>query len=175
MAIKAQRIIYQYKNNATGKAANTKAKEIRRNGVNVATNVALTEIDAVNEPGSYELLLSTTTLATYGGAGFYDVYINSTVGGDSAPAVAVRFVTANDDDDNATAIAAINVITSDIQAKVNSGTYGLSALKGLIDVLQATVNTEASTLADIEGTGFISASDSLKAISDRIFTGGTAV
>lgn len=175
MAIKPQRIIYQYKNNATGKAAVTKAKEIRRNGVSVATNVSLTEIDVTNMPGSYELLLSTTTLATYGGVGFYDVYINSTVGGDSAPAVAVRFVTLNDDDDNATAIATVNSIVSDIQTKVNSGTYGLSALKGLIDVLTATVNTDAATLTDIEGTGFISATDSLKAISDRIFTGGTAI
>jgi len=175
MSIKEQRIIYQYKNNATGKAAVAKAKDIRRNGVSVATNVALTEISSSLMPGSYELLLTTTALGTYGGAGFYDVYFNSTVGGDSAPAVAVRFITENDDDDNANAISAVNTIVSDIQTKVNSGTYGLEALKGLIDALQVTVNTDAAALADIQGSGFLTGVDSLKAISDRIFTGGTAV
>ncbi len=175
MAIKPVRILYLSKNNETGQAANIKAKEIRRNGVSVATNVSMTEVNASTSPGEYELLLSTTTLGTYGGAGFYDVYINSTTGSKSAPAMAVRIVTENDEDDNALAINSVNVIVSDIQSKVNNGTYGLSALKGLIDVLQATVNTEASTLADIQGIGFISGVDSLKAISDRIFTGGNAV
>jgi hypothetical protein len=175
MAIKAQRIIYQSKNNETGQAANIKALQIRRNGTVVASNVALTEISSVNEPGAYELVLSTTALGTYGGVGFYDVYIDSTVSAKRAPAVAVRVVTANDDDDNAAAVNAVNTIVSDIQTKVSSGTYGLAALKGLIDALQATVNTDAAALADIEGTGFISANDSLKSISDRIFTGGTAI
>lgn len=175
MAIKEQRIIYQYKNNMTGKAAVAKCKDIRRNGVSVATNLALTEVSSTNNPGSYELLLSPATITGYGGAGFYDFYFNSTTGGDSAPAVAVRVVTENDEDDNAAAIATVNVITSDIQTKVNSGTYGLEALKGLIDALQATVNTDAASLADIQGVGFISVNDSLKAISDRIYSGGTAI
>ena len=175
MAIKEQRIIYQYKNNATGKSAVAKCKDIRRNGVSVATNVALTEISSTLNPGSYELLLSPATITGYGGVGFYDFYFNSTVGGDNAPALAIRMVTENDEDDVALAVDSVNVIVSDIQAKVNSGTYGLSALKGLIDALQATVNTDAASLADIQGVGFISVDDSLKAISDRIYSGGSAI
>lgn len=171
--IKDQYILYRAKNNKVG-LTNVQAKVIRRNGVSVATNVALTERSAVNEPGVYELFLSAATITGYGGAGFYDFFIDS-AGGDSSPDVAIRVITENDNDDLADAINDVNVIVSDIQSQVNNGTYGLSALKGLIDVLQATANTAQSTLEDIQGVGFVSADDSLKAISDRIFTGGKAI
>lgn len=170
--IKDQRVLYRARNNKTG-LTDVQAKVIRRNGVSVATNIALTERSATNEPGVYELLLDAATLAGYGGAGFYDFFIDSAT--QSSPDVAVRVVTENDTDDLADAINDVNTIVSDIQSQVNSGTYGLSALKGLVDVLQATANTSQTTLSDIQGVGFVSADDSLKAISDRIFTGGKAI
>jgi hypothetical protein len=170
--IKDQRVLYRSKNNLTG-LTDVKALVIRRNGVSVASNIALTEVSAVNEPGLYELYLPAATITGYGGAGFYDFFIDSA--SKSSPDVAIRVVESSDSSDVEAAVNAVNAIVSDIQSKVNNGTYGLSAIKGLIDVLQATANTTQSTLGSIEGVGFVSADDSLKAISDRIYTGGRAI
>lgn len=174
MALKEQRILYAAKNWQNG-LTTVKAFKVRRNGVEVAQDLSLTQVSATGSEGLYELVVSPAQLTSWGGAGVYDFYINSTESSKSAPAIAVRYVTVNDEDDNATAISSINTIVSDIQSKVNNGTYGLSALQGLLNVLQTTINTTTTDLADIKGAGFISTDDSLKAISDRIYSGGTAI
>ena len=85
---------------------------------------------------------------------------------------------------------------TDIQTKINDGTAGLVAIKNAIDVIDTNVDsiltntvsieskidildtnldTALVDLTDIKGVGFATADDSLKAISDRVFTGGEAV
>lgn len=85
----------------------------------------------------------------------------------------------------------------DIQTKIDSATFGLAALKTLLDTIAGYTDSLEGELAngtyglsaiatavagkasqasvtDIQGSGFVSANDSLKAISDRIYTGGVA-
>jgi hypothetical protein len=78
-----------------------------------------------------------------------------------------------------------NTRVQDIQAKVNDGTYGLAAantLQGLIKtqtdkIGDGTIGLAAlkSMLDAIEGSGFATLTDSLTAISARIYTGGKAI
>ena len=94
----------------------------------------------------------------------------------------------------------------DIQSKINSATYGLAALKALVDNVQTVVDANSTVLNDagfglaaiqslvgtkasqvsvdniaadlvnnVKGAGFNNTTDSLKAISDRIYSGGQAV
>lgn len=151
MSLKTERIIYTAKNFTTGLTDITAA--IRRNGVSVAAAVALTEIAG----GRYELVLSPATLTGYGGAGFYDFFIDSA--SKPAPAVATKWILLNNEDDLETHIAAIEgkidiidtnldsvkVTVEDTNTKVNSGTFGLSALKALIDSVQSTVSNISNT------------------------------
>lgn len=139
MALKTQRVIYTSKNFETGLTDVT--ANIRRNGSSVATGVALVEV----ANGRYELVLSPATLTGYGGAGYYDFYINSA--SKSAPAVAARWILENDEDDLRagqlaveTKIDIIDTNVDDIKSDVQSGTYGLAALKALIDSVSSSVS-----------------------------------
>lgn len=139
MALKTQRIIYISRNFETGLTDVT--ANIRRNGVSVASGVALSEV----ANGRYELVLSPANITTYGGAGFFDFYINSA--SKSAPAVASRWILENDEDDLRAGQLAIeskvDIIDTNvdaIKADVQSGTFGLSALKSLIDAVQSSVS-----------------------------------
>jgi len=71
MSLKNLRFLYTARNEQTGLLDVT--AKIRRNGTEVATGVALTEISAVNYPGIYELNITPVMQGTYGGAGFYQV------------------------------------------------------------------------------------------------------
>ena len=142
MALKNERIVYRGRNGATGLSDVTAT--IRRNGVQVATAVACTEINSTTEPGCYQLLLTPTMITGYGGAGLYDFYINSA--SQYAPAIQSKWILVNDEDDlaaslagEAIAIASIKSDTTQIIGDVESGTYGLSAIKTLIDTLQSSV------------------------------------
>lgn len=86
---------------------------------------------------------------------------------------------------------------ADIQTKINSATFGLAALKDLIDVIDSVVDGNATILGsgsfgnsalkdlidslqgditdDVKGSGFSNSTDSLKEISDRVFSGGEAI
>lgn len=94
---------------------------------------------------------------------------------------------------------------ADIQSKINDATFGLAALKAALDaidtlvtsnnnvLLSGTIGNQAiidaiatkasqvsldNLIADVglvKGTGFDTATDSLKAMSDRMFTGGGAI
>lgn len=136
MALKTEYFYYTSRNNQTGLADIT--ANIHRNGVQVAASVGLTEVSSVNQPGVYVLTLLPATLSGYGGAGFYEVFINSA--SKPAPAVAAKWILANDDDDNYALGQTIDTKVTDVQTKVNDGTYGLAAIKTLIDSLQSTVN-----------------------------------
>jgi hypothetical protein len=146
MALKTERVLYTAKNFDTSLTDVT--ANIRRNGSSVATAVALTHV----ANGVYQLVISPATLSGYGGAGYYDFYINSA--SKSAPAVAARWIIANDEDDIEahlagieskvdiidTNIDSVKITVEDTNTKVNSGTYGLAALKALIDTVQSTVS-----------------------------------
>jgi len=139
MALKTQRIIYTAKNFEAGLTDITAS--IRRNGISVATGVALAEVAG----GRYELVLSPATITGYGGAGYYDFFINSAT--KSAPAVAARWILENDEDDLRAGqlaveskIDVLDVNVDTILSEVQSGTYGLSALKALVDAVQSSVS-----------------------------------
>tara|TARA_Y100000310_G_scaffold243676_1_gene248245 strand:- start:18092 stop:19273 length:1182 start_codon:yes stop_codon:yes gene_type:complete len=149
MALKNERVIYTAKNAETGLSDVT--ANIRRNGVSVATGVSLSDIGN----GRYELLLTPVILSGYGGAGYYDFYINSA--SKSAPATAARWILENDADDLNTTLGTIegkiDVIdgnvdsilsdttsikstVEDTNTVINDPSVGLSNLKTLIDLVQ---------------------------------------
>jgi hypothetical protein len=146
MALKTERVLYSSKNFESGLTDVT--ANIRRNGVSVATGVAMTGIGS----GRYELVLSPATLTGYGGAGYYDFYIDSA--SKTAPAIAARWILENNEDDLETHldgieskidiidtnIDSVKITVEDTNTKVSSGTYGLAALKTLIDAVQSTVD-----------------------------------
>lgn len=151
MSLKTERLIYTARNFDT--SLTDVVATIRRNGTQVATNVALSHVGL----GRYELVLSPATLTGYGGAGFYDFYVNSAT--KDAPAVASRWILANDSDDLRagqvaieakidiidTNLDSVKVTVEDTNAKVSDGSYGLSALKALIDAVQNTVSNISNT------------------------------
>jgi hypothetical protein len=158
MAFKTERILYTAKNFRTGLTDVT--ANIERNGTSVATGVALSEIDAINFPGVYELVLSPAQITTFGGIGLYSFYINSS--SRNAPAVTKKYINQDDTDDLRTGqltiegkvdqalteigdldtlLSSVDTITTDTNNKVNDGTFGLSALKALIDSVQSGVTS----------------------------------
>ena len=140
MAIKNERFIYSSRNFTTGLTDVT--AKVRRNGVEVAASVALTEI----ANGRYELLLTTTLIALYGGEGFFDLFIDSP--SQKAPATASRWILANNESDLESHLGIIegkvNTVGTDvsvIRGEVQNGSWGLSQLKALIDSVQSSVST----------------------------------
>jgi hypothetical protein len=89
--------------------------------------------------------------------------------------------------------------TTDIQTKINSASYGLAAAKAVQDAIkvqtdkigdgtiglaaantlqlaiQTAVGNALTDLGLVKGTGFATGTDSLKALSDRVYSGGMAV
>ena len=162
MGFKTTRILYTAKNFETG--LTDISANIELNGVSVATGVALAEIDAINFPGRYELVLTPVQITTYGGAGTYSFAINSAT--KNAPATAKIEIKEYDTDDlhleNVaieakvdTAIADIGTLQTDVTSvkgtvedtntKVSDGTSGLAALKALIDSVQSGVTSIQNT------------------------------
>lgn len=160
MAIKTQYVVYNAKNFETGLTDVTANVFKDNNSTPVATGLALGELSAGSAPGRYTLVLTPTQINSFGGVGTYKIIINST--SKSAPATAKLVVVANDNDDLATQLTAIDGDISTIDSKVdtlqadvtsvkatvedsnteiNSGTYGLSALKTLVDAVQAGVTS----------------------------------
>lgn len=132
--------------------------KVRRNGVYVlstaTTPLPLVEIDN----GQYELVLTAAQLNLAGGAGYYDLYINSST--KSAPAVTARSITEANEDDIlsksnviegkidamqldvdgiVTEVASVKATGVDTNTTVKDPMYGLSALKTLIDTIQSSV------------------------------------
>lgn len=146
MSLKTERFLYTARNFDTTLTDVT--ANIRRNGSSVATGVALTHV----ANGVYQLVLSPATLTGYGGSGYYDVYIDSV--SKTAPAVAAKWILVNDADDLESHLAtlegkidiidtnvdSIKTTVEDTNTKVSSGTFGLAALKVLIDAVQSTVS-----------------------------------
>lgn len=64
---------------------------------------------------------------------------------------------------------------SALQVILNNSTYGLAAANTLQNSILAGTTSNSSNLALIEGTGFATATDSLNALSSRIYSGGRAV
>lgn len=77
--------------------------------------------------------------------------------------------------------ALIDVIDGVVDAnntELTSGVSGLAALKTILDTKASQVSVDAVTTilnSDVKGTGFNNATDSLAAVSSRVFYGGTAV
>lgn len=152
MALKNERIIYVSRNNQAGLA--DVVADIRRNGVAVGSAVGLSDIGN----GRYELLLTPAALSGYGGAGYYDFYINSA--SKDAPAVTARYILENNEDDLefhlGTIESKIDVVdgvvdgiavdttsikgtVEDTNTVVKDASYGLANLKTLIDNVQGVV------------------------------------
>lgn len=136
MAFKTEYVLYTARNYSTG-LVDVKAT-IRRDGTEVANNVVLAELDALNKPGVYQLTLTPALINTYGGEGFYDFYITSAT--QPAPALATKYVSQNSVSDVQTSVAAVATDVTTIKNNVLHMDHGLPALKTLIDSLQGSVN-----------------------------------
>jgi hypothetical protein len=160
MAIKTQYVVYTAKNFTTGLTDVTANVFKDGSSVAVATGLALAEISAGDAEGRYRLTLSPTQINSFGGVGVYTIVIDSS--SKSAPATAKLTIVANDNDDLdakldvldgkldtitsnlATAQADITSIKSTVESTNNEvvdPTSGLSALKALIDSVQAGVTS----------------------------------
>lgn len=151
-----ERFIYLARNATTGLTDVTAI--VRRNGVEVlgtdVTPLPLVEIDS----GRYELVLSAAQLNTAGGAGFFDVYINSA--SKNAPAITGKYITENNEDDleahlttiegkvdsvqtDVTAIGSdvtsIKTTVEDTNSEVKSPTYGLNEIKNVVDAVETAI------------------------------------
>lgn len=151
-----ERFIYLARNASTGLLDVTAV--VRRNGVEVlgtdVTPLPLVEMDS----GRYELVLTAAQLNTAGGAGEYDVLINSA--SKNAPGLGYRYITENDNDDLEAHITIvegkIDAIQSDVTAigvdvtsikgtvedtntEVKSPTHGLSEIKNVVDALESAI------------------------------------
>lgn len=80
-----------------------------------------------------------------------------------------------DIDDGTNGLTAIKTAVTSNYNLLTNATYGLSALKTLLDTITGYVDGVETGITDIKGTGFSSPADSLKAISDRVYSGGIAL
>lgn len=154
--IRDERFIYLARNAATGLTNVTAI--VRRNGLEVlgtdTTPLPLTELDN----GRYELVLSAAQLNAAGGAGFFDLYINSA--SKNAPAIVGKYITENNEDDleahltivegkidnvktvvDATAldVTSIKSTVEDTNTEVKSPTHGLTEIKSTVDALETAI------------------------------------
>jgi hypothetical protein len=136
---KPVRILYQAKNNTTG-LADVKA-QCYLNGVAKAVGVgalALTEVDATNSPGLYELLIPAATLTTWGVV----AGVNNTIEGyidsasKSAKAPFREEVTIANLDDIDTAVAAVKADTAAIKVDLESGADSLATILSAVQAIQ---------------------------------------
>lgn len=75
-------------------------------------------------------------------------------------------------------IDVIDGVVDSNNAELTNATYGLSALKTILDTKASQVSIDAITTilnSDVKGAGFTAGTDSLTQISSRIFFGGQAV
>ena len=74
-------------------------------------------------------------------------------------------------------ILSVETLAQENNDVLNNATFGLSALKNLIDLKASQVSVDAiqSDVTLVKGTGFSSATDSLKGVSDRTFFGGQSI
>lgn len=151
-----ERFIYLARNATTG--LTDVVAVVRRNGVEVlgtdTTPLPLVEMDS----GRYELVLTAAQLNTAGGAGEYDVYINSAT--KNAPGLGYRKITENNEDDLEAHItivegkidaiqADLTLVKSDVTSikgtvedtntEVKSPTHGLSEIKNVVDALETAI------------------------------------
>jgi translation elongation factor EF-1beta len=141
MAIKTKRLIYTARNFATG--LSDVVAQIRRNGALVGSNVALSEIGN----GRYELVLTPAQIATYGGAGFYDYFINSAT--QSAPAISSGWILENDEDDLASLLGTQDAKLATIEGKIDNLDGDVSALDAKVVVQGGKIDSIKTT---VEGT-----------------------
>jgi hypothetical protein len=145
-AQKTLRFEYQSKNNTTG-LTDVKA-QVSLNGVEkafAASALLLTEVDAVNQPGLYELLIPAATLTTWGVAAGQTNTISGTINSatKSAPAPFREEVTvANTDDIDThltlqdTNIAAVKADTAAIKTDLETGASSLSTILTAVQAIQ---------------------------------------
>jgi hypothetical protein len=151
MAFKDNYFVYSAKKFETGLTDVTAT--VRRNGVYVlgtgVTPLALTELDN----GRYQLILTAAQQVTAGGAGSYQIDVDSA--SKSAPATATRIITENDNDDIITELAAIDVKVDALDAKVDiidtnvdQALVDIAEVDAKIDVVDANVDSIKVTVED---------------------------
>lgn len=159
---KPLRILYQAKNNTTG-LTDVKA-QVYLNGVAKAVGgsaIVLSEVDSVNSPGLYELLILAATLTTWGvAAGSYNCiegYIDSVSHSAKAPFREELTVANTDDIDSKLGSPAGASVSADIAAiKSELGTPAgasvsadIAAVKADTAAIKVDVESAASSLPNI--------------------------
>ena len=154
MSLRTENFYYQAKNNTTGLTDVT--ANIWRNGASVATAVALTEQSSSLAPGVYVLALTAAMLTGYGGAGQYEVVINSA--SKSAEAIASRYISVANTDDLDAHLTTQDTTLSAIKSDVEDSTNGLAAIKTAINAIATQVSSiqnNTSFEAYIPSGGFV--------------------
>lgn len=78
--------------------------------------------------------------------------------------------------DNGTdGLGAIKAAVDSNNGLLTNATYGLSALKTILDTINTNTNGVSADLTSIKGTGFTSATDSLRAIAEQTRPGGVCI
>jgi hypothetical protein len=142
MALKNHRILYTAKNFTTGLSDVTAI--IRRDGVQVASGVSLADIGN----GEYELLLTPALITTYGGAGYYDFWINSAF--KNAPAPAGRWITVNDNDDLEIHLVTIETKIDTIDSNVDQVLLDTTSIKTTVEDSNTKINDPAIGLSNLK-------------------------
>ena len=121
---------------------------VRRNGVYVlgtdVTPLALTELDN----GRYQLVLTAAQIVTAGGAGSFQIDVDSA--SKSAPATATRIITEHDEDDIITELAAIDAKIDIIDTVVDGIDTQLDTVEGKVDVIDSNVDQALLDIADVK-------------------------
>lgn len=186
---KPLRILYQARNNRTG-LTDVKA-QVYLNGVAKAVGVGaltLSEVDATNSAGLYELLISGATLTAWGvAAGSYNCvegYIDSVTASAKA-AFREELTVANVDDVDAklgapagasvsadiaavkSELDTVNSNVSAVKSDVENVTTGLPAIKTAVNGVQSTVNTIQSDVEDATN-GLAAIKNAINSVSSQV-------
>lgn len=146
MAFKTRYFIYTARNFQTG-LTDVVAK-VRRNGVYVlgadVTPLALTELDN----GRYQLTLNDAQFTAAGGAGDYQIDVDSAT--KSAPATLVREITENDPDTIYTFLAAVDAKIDIIDANVDQALLDIADVKTVVDNINSDIDNPTTGLVNIK-------------------------
>lgn len=149
MAIKTQYIVYNARNFTTGLTDVTANVFLDGNSTAVATGLALSELNPSDAAGRYTLTLTPTQINSFGGVGTYIIKINSA--SKNAPATAKLVVQANDNDDLAALLTAIDGDLTNIESKIDAAQVDITSIKSTVESSNDALLTGPNALAIIKG------------------------
>jgi len=128
----------------------------------------------LNNGGTIDLLLDTLTSDVAAVKGVVDgIQLDLSNSTDGLGALKILIDAVNTDLSNGTdGLGALKTLIDADHDILTNATYGLSALQTIVADIQT--NMGSVDLSTLKGTGYVEATDSLKAISDKVYYGGFA-